>query len=1095
ANRGEIAIRVMRSAAELGIETVAVYGEDDEASLHVRYGTESVLLEGKGAGAYLDGDQLVRVAQETGCDAIHPGYGFLSESGSFAALCEAASIKFVGPTVGTLEALGDKTKARKLALACDVPVAAGTSGPTSLEEAEAFLSSLPEGSSMVIKAIAGGGGRGMRVVNAREEVAAAYERCRSEALSAFGYEEVYVEEMIDAVRHIEIQIIGDGRGGLSHLHERECSLQRRYQKLVEIAPSPSLTESLRATLQAAALRMASMLSYEGLCTFEFLVAAQDAGVGERYVFLEANPRLQVEHTVTEEVTGIDLVRAQLCVAAGASLAELGLAQEAIPAPRGYAMQLRINMETMDQQGEWHPSGGILEAFEPPSGPGIRVDTFGYGGYRTNGRFDSLLAKLIVCSISTGFGDLVARAGRALSEFRIEGLETNIRFLQALLRHMDVQANRVDTRFIEVHVDELIEAMGDIEPGSLFPDTGQCAVQRQDVSTVVDIPTGMICVYVPLTGVVVELEVSEGDEVLGGRSVGVLEAMKMEHVVKAPASGIVRRVLVSVGDMVKEGQPFLLVEPQHVDGVASEEEHDEFDLDHIRPDLEALMRRKQWLRDDARPEAIAKRRSRNQRTARENIADLCDEGSFVEYGGLTVAAQRGRYTEEELVRVSPADGLITGIGSVNGELFDETRSKCIVLASDYTVFAGTLGLMGFKKMDRIFELASKTKVPIVFFTEGGGGRAGNEFELVGATGLDLRAPLNFAKLSALVPLIGVISGQAFAGNAMFLTLCDVVIATKNSSIGMGGPALVEGAGLGVYTPEEIGPAEVQWRNGVIDILVDDEADAVSAAKKYLSYFQGAVTDWSCADQRILRHLVPENRLRAYDMHRVIETLADTDSMLELRTGYGLSMITALVRVEGRPLGVVANNPRAGAGAVDAAGADKASRFMQLCDNFDIPILVLSDTPGVVVGPDAEKTATVRHIPRMFITGAAATVPVFTVITRKAYGGAGSAVMAGFGPSFRVSWPTGELGGMGIEGHVSLGYRKELESIADPVERQHFFDERVAELYETVKAENAASFAEIDDVIDPVETRRWIVTGLTSFRSPKNRTTKKHALILP
>jgi acetyl-CoA carboxylase carboxyltransferase component len=313
--------------------------------------------------------------------------------------------------------------------------------------------------------------------------------------------------------------------------------------------------------------------------------------------------------------------------------------------------------------------------------------------------------------------------------------------------------------------------------------------------------------------------------------------------------------------------------------------------------------------------------------------------------------------------------------------------------------------------------------------------------------------------------------------------------------MAGPAMIEGGGLGVFTPEQVGPVSIQEPNGVIDVLVEDEAEAVNVAKQYLSYFQGPVIGWTCEDQRRLRPLVPENRLRAYDVRAVLHTLADTGSVLELRKNFGVGILTAFARIEGRPIGIIANNPMHLGGAVDAPGADKASRFMQLCDAFDIPLLVLCDTPGFMVGPETEKTATVRHFSRMFVTAGSLDVPFFTVVLRKAYGLGAQAMTGGFlnSGNFSVSWPTGEVGPMGLEGAVRLAYRKELAEIDDPEARQLRYQELVDELYIQGKALNAAGFVEIDDVIDPADTRLWISQGLRNAPAPAARTGKKRPMV--
>src|SRR5882724_8601660 len=1043
ANRGEIAIRIARAAAGLGIPTVGVFSEDDAASLHARHVDAARPLRGRGPRAYLDVEQLLAVARETGCDAVHPGYGFLSEQAGFARRCAEAGLTFVGPRPETLALLGDKLAARALAERCGVPVLRGTSGPTGMEEARAFLAALGKSAAAVVKAVAGGGGRGMRIVRRPEELDEAWTRCRSEAQAAFGSGDLYLEALLPRARHVEVQVVGDGSGAVSQLGERDCSLQRRYQKLVEVAPAPDLTGELRARLAGAAVRMASEVRYAGVGTFEFLLDADDP---RRLAFIEANPRLQVEHTVTEEVTGIDLVATQLALAAGRSLADLGLRQEEIAAPRGFALQVRVNMETLAPDGTIRPSAGVLGAFEVPTGPGIRVDTHGYAGYQPSPSFDSLLAKVVARSVASEFPAVVAKAYRALSEFRVDGVATNLPFLQNLLRHPALGAYRVTTRFVDEHLAELLAAGDAGHRPSAAGLAGAKVDPRDPLAVLVHGKTaaaappampaepaaseGAVVVRAPMQGTVVAVDVSPGDAVPAGGQLLVMEAMEMVHVVTAPVGGIVRALHVSAGDTVYEGHALLVLEESAVEPAAAEHAGQR-DPAHVRPDLAEVHRRHALTLDAARPDALERRRATAQRTARENIDDLCDPGSFVEYGPLVIAAQRRRRPVEELIERTPADGLVAGIGRVNGQLFDESRSRCVVMAYDYTVLAGTQGVQNHRKKDRLFELAADWRLPVVFFTEGGGGRPGDT-DGASVAGLDCWAFNYWGRLSGLVPLVGINSGRCFAGNAALLGCCDVIIATANSSIGMGGPAMIEGGGLGVFHPDQVGPMHVQVPSGVVDLPVADEAEAVRAAKQYLGYFQGPLGQWECADQRLLRGVVPENRLRVYDIRAVIRTLADTGSVLELRRHFGLGMVTALIRIEGRPLGVVANDPSHLAGAIDRDGADKAARFMQLCDAFDLPLLLLCDTPGMMVGPEAEKTALVRHVSRLFVVGANLTVPFFTIVLRKGYG-LGAQAMAGGSfkaPIFTVAWPTGEFGGMGLEGAVKLGYRKELAAVDDP-----------------------------------------------------------------
>lgn len=1091
ANRGEIAIRIARAAGETGLATVAIYPADDAQSQHVRAADSAQEIPGRGARAYLDIEAIVAAAKATGCEALHPGYGFLSENALLARRCAQEGITFVGPSPAALDLFGDKARARALAKDTGVPIIEGTSGPTTLERAKDFLASLGAGGAVMIKAIAGGGGRGMRIVDDAEKLEEAYARCQSEAMAAFGSDGVYVERLIRNARHIEVQIIGDHHGAISHLWERECTIQRRNQKLIEVAPSPSLNDALRLRIINAARELAAAAEYDNLGTFEFLIDGDARGDAPAFAFIEANPRLQVEHTVTEQVLGLDLVQAQIAVAGGATLGSLGLAQAYIPKPRGYAMQLRVNMEVMDETGATKPTGGTLGLFDLPAGPGVRVDTFGRSGYKTSAAFDSLLAKVIVHSTGVNWSDVVQKAVRTLREFRIGGVATNIPFLSAVLAHPDFIANRINTGFIDTHVAALVHAANDFAAPELA-EAGD-AVTVADTSQTTLGPAGSVPVPAPLQGTIVAIEVREGDLVRPGQQIAVLESMKMEHLVTAPHGGKVTKIAAGAGVTLMQDEAILFLEPAEIDAhdVAEEEN---VDLDHIRPDLAELVARHAITLDENRPASVERRRKTNQRTARENVAHLVDDGSFVEYGSLAIAAQRRRRKVDDLIMNTPADGLISGVATVNADKFGAEAARCMVISYDYTVLAGTQGHMNHKKIDRMLGLAEQWRMPLVFYAEGGGGRPGDTDRL-GMTGLDGPSFVQFAKLSGLVPVIGVVSGYCFAGNAAMLGCCDVIIATKNASIGMGGPAMIEGGGLGVYHPAEVGPVSFQSPNGVIDILVEDEAEATTTAQKYLSYFQGTVRDWKAADQRLLRRAIPENRLRVYDIRTVIDLLADEGSVLEIRRDFGVGMITAFIRIEGKPFGLIANNPKHLGGAIDAPAGDKAARFLQLCDAFDIPIVSLCDTPGFMVGPEAEKTAIVRHVARMFVTGASLTVPLFGIVLRKGYGlGAQSMIGGGFHASlFTVAWPTGEFGGMGLEGYVRLGFRKEMEAIADPVERENYYKAKVAELYANGKAVSIASVLEIDEVIDPADTRHWIMAGLRSVPKPEPRTGRKRPCI--
>jgi len=523
---------------------------------------------------------------------------------------------------------------------------------------------------------------------------------------------------------------------------------------------------------------------------------------------------------------------------------------------------------------------------------------------------------------------------------------------------------------------------------------------------------------------------------------------------------------------------------------------ESDIGSMRPDLMEVADRHSFGLDERRPEAVARRQQKNQRTARANVKDLCDD-RFVEYGALAIAAQRQRRPLDDLISKTPADGLIAGIGFVNHPLFGDEKSRCMIMAYDYTVLAGTQGYFNHKKMDRLLKLAHEERLPLVLFAEGGGGRPGDvDAAGVMVAGLDLSTFARFAGLSGRVPVMGIVSGPCFAGNAALLGCCDVIIATQNSNIGMGGPVMIEGGGLGVFRAEEIGPIDVQTKNGVVDIAVTDDGEAVAVAKKYLSYFQGVISRWEAADQRRLRRLIPEQRRRVYDVQTVIETIADTDSFLELRPQFGPGILTGFIRIEGRPLGVMANNCKHMAGAIEAEDADKAARFLQVCNVHGLPILSLCDTPGFMVGPEIEKRAQVRHVCRMFVIGSHLTVPYFTVVLRRGYGlGAMAMARGGFHePFFTVAWPTGEFGGMGLEGAVKAGFKKELEAVQNPQEREALYQKLVAELYERGKAINLASHLEIDAVIDPADTRQWVIQSLKSIPAERPRE-KGHDFVDP
>ena len=764
ANRGEIALRIIRTATELDLGTVAVYAEDDADSPHVHAADEAIGLPGAGPAAYLDHAAILAAAKKSGAELIHPGYGFLSEQPEFARACTTAGYTFVGPDAAALELFGNKSAARRAAVAAGVPVLPATDGPSSVEDIRAFLAAHENG--IVIKALAGGGGRGMRIVRGAEQIDDAYRQCAAEAQLGFGDSALFAEAHLANARHIEVQVVATPSRALA-LGDRDCSIQRRYQKLVEIAPAQGISTTLRRDLHRAAARLCAQADYRGLATVEFLVA------GEQFVFLEVNPRIQVEHTVTEEVTGIDLVAVQLRIAVGAAFHQLRLpagivadGQEVVGAPaavRGIAIQTRVNMESMGADGSVMPTAGTLTVFSPPSGPGVRVDTFGRPGLTPSPRYDSLLAKVITRVRGSSFSAAVRKAQTALDEFGIEGIRTNIGFLREILSHSQTHSGPVTTSFVDENLSTLVGAV-------------QSRRSEPRVASI-ELYPGEEVLRAQLAGTVVEAA-TEDAEFAAGAQLVVLEAMKMQHVLTAPDAVRTVRTLVTPGQVVGTGDPLVVFtrtgEHAQTEGAA------DVDLDRARADLDEVRRRHMLTLDEGRPAAIAKRHKQNRRTARENIADLVDPGSFVEYGALTLAAQRSRRSEEDLIANTPADGLVAGLATIGG-------AEAVVLSYDYTVLAGTQGMRNHAKTDRVFDLAARRKLPVVLFAEGGGGRPGDT-DLANIAGLDVPTFRTLGALSGQVPLVSIVSGRCFAGNAALAGTCDVIIATPDANIGMGGPAI-------------------------------------------------------------------------------------------------------------------------------------------------------------------------------------------------------------------------------------------------------------------------------------------------------------------
>ena len=581
---------------------------------------------------------------------------------------------------------------------------------------------------------------------------------------------------------------------------------------------------------------------------------------------------------------------------------------------------------------------------------------------------------------------------------------------------------------------------------------------------------------PLAAAVISINVKLGDQVAKGQPLVSLESMKMQTLVTAPEDSVISAVLIAAGDTIQAGQLLFEIEAAGTSSESTEQEAEEQPATgNLLADLQTQLA---YSSDAMRPDAVRRRHKKGYRSARENLTDLCDKGCFIEYGQLAVAAQRDRKDAESLKIETPGDGVITGLATINSAEFGVHLSQVAVIVNDYSVLAGSQGYFHHKKIDRILDQAGKANLPVVMYTEGGGGRPGDTDVKTQIAGLDVPTFARWASLSGQVPLIAVNNGYCFAGNAALFGCADIRIATKTSWIGMAGPAMIEGGGLGNFAPTEIGPIDVQTENGVVDLVADDESHATYLAQQCLGYFQGDKQSWDCADQAELRAMMPLDRRFVYDIRSIIERLVDTDSLTELSKPYGPGIVTGFIRIEGVAMGLIANDCRVLGGALDAEAADKAARFITLCDQFSIPLLSLCDTPGFMVGPASEEQAAVRRMAKLFIAGAKIKVPLITIFLRKGYG-LGAMAMAGGSfhhPRYSAAWPAGEFGAMGLEGAVRLGFKKELAAETDEAAREVLFNKLVDSMYQRGKATEAAAHLEIDAVIDPADTRAVIVRAL-------------------
>lgn len=1070
ANRGEIAIRIAQSARLLGCSTVSIYSEDEQDCLHRQATEESVPLAGRGVSAYLDADQIVGLAVETGCDAIHPGYGFLSESADFALACEDAGITFVGPTPDTLSLFGDKAAARAQAACHDVPIPAGTGEVADLASIRSFFVSLEGRSPIIIKAVSGGGGRGMRVVRDLQELDEAFERCASEADKAFGNSDLYAEEFIEHARHIEVQIVGDGQGNVSHLWERECTLQRRHQKLVEIAPSPWIKAETRQKLLEYSVCLAESVRFRGLGTFEYLVNEASPVPA---VFIEANPRLQVEHTVTEEVLGVDLVAQQLRIATGASLSECGLAQDQIREPIGSAIQVRINAERIDDTGQFLPTAGKVSHLRLPTGPGVRVDHALFDGYAHRPVFDSMVAKLIFYS-GEGYDSARLKLLQQIESFQAKDLGTNTLFLKALCMREEVARGDISTQFVESEVESIAREMDRLATTKSNNKRGdEISTAPEPEYSLPEIENG-VWLTAAMAGVAVSIDVVVGDQVEPGQTVYVLESMKMEHAVDAHVTGKIVDVRVGVGDYVEEDAPVMLVQlDKGADDLVGGHSHksSRHDPSDWEPSLEELRRRTALMREMGGAERVAKHRSFGKQTVWDRIEMLADSDSFDE---ILPLVSKVEYENGELKSAIPKV-FVSGSCAVDGR-------QVMVQASDYTVKGGPgpeFAVTGLGQERSAAEMALDWQIPYVRLIDGVGGSVAT-FEEMGRSYLpdgNVLVEPEVALLDA-VPVVSAVMGVAAGLPAVQVCMAHFSVMVKEKSqVFPGGPPVVRAAfGLDL-TKEELGGWQMHTQvSGVVDNAVDTEEEAIEQCRRFLSYLpdnrkelpprldESDPVDRSLED---LLAIVPHARNKPYDMHEVLELLFDMDSLFEIGPRYGRGRVAALGRIAGLPVGVLANNPLHG-GSTGVEEGRKVMRMIELCDLFNLPLIDIADEPGFKVGPEQERLGIERAGAELVRCVTNSRTPWLTIVVGKLFGVGGQCHQRPSGLFRRIVWPTARWGSMHIEGGVSAAYRSEIDGAADPEKKRQEIEARLQSLASPFRTAEATG----QEIIDPRVTRKKI-----------------------
>ncbi len=1106
ANRGEIAIRIAKSATALGLESVGVYPAIDALSLHTRCMTDSQEI-GTAADAvevYLNAAMLVQTAKSRGCDCLHPGYGFLSENAAFAALCAAEGITFIGPSPETLALFGDKVRARALAGSLDIPIVPGSAEPIgSAREAEKLARKL--GYPVMLKAAGGGGGRGMRVVERAEQMAEAFERCCSEAQAAFGDGAVFLERLIARPGHIEVQILADSSGNVVHLHERDCSVQLRHQKVVEVAPAPGLDPTLREQMFTAAITLVKAASYVNAGTVEFLVSPE---TGE-YFFIECNPRIQVEHTVTEQVTGIDLVEAQFRIAAGETLASLGLGdQQAVGRPRGFAVQARVVAA----------STGSITAYKEPSGAGIRVDACGYLGYAPPPQFDPLLAKLI-CTAGS-YAAAMTRTRQALDEFHLGGLHTNLHQLRAILAHPAVRAGDARTSLL-AETPELNTVSFSVAEGSALALLEQQAARLGGAAAgpvaaptarlpALEVAEGQETVQCPLESAVVEVRVRVGDIVSPGDTLLVVSAMKMETLVTAGCAGVIAALQpLRAGDTVAAGQVVAVVSPSHAVTPQAKESTQPWKavLEEV-----ALLRNfaDQRLAPGSDDPGVVRQRSRGKLTCRERIELLLDVGSFREVGSVAGFAS---YDEDgAIVGFTPANS-VGGWGKID-------RRGVVVCADDFTSRGGHADGAIAAKSGYLDRLATEMRLPSIRLLDGssGGGsvaamvpaqkkegessakesagaiKAGRP-RVAGGGGSYLPGHLGssmYAEQLATIPVVNLLLGSVVGIGAAKAVLGHFSVMVRDiAQLFVAGPPVVSHAMGYNITKEELGGWHIHCTNGAVDNLAESEEEAMQMTRTFLSYLPSSVYEVppvhaASANDPIDRReeelatLIARKRTTTFDIRQAIRLMADRDSFFEIGPLWGTDQVTGFVRFNGYPLGVIASDSQhANGGALTADGCDKLTRHLDLCDLFHLPLLNLVDNPGFAVGLEHERTGTIRKGAEWMIAFAQVRVPIFTVLMRRSFGVAGNNYATPRSePSMRVTWPAADVGGIPPEGGIEAAYKRQLAEADDPVAFRAELNARIESVRGPLGPLNKF---QIEEMIDPRDTRRYICEWVeTAYR---------------